>query len=51
MTNQSLRTSLVTSEENDEYGIYKLFGKETGLGWDNAKNTFDASDECERKNN
>ncbi|XP_020235070.1 L10-interacting MYB domain-containing protein [Cajanus cajan] len=24
---------------------YKLFGKETGLGWDNVRNTVDASDE------
>ncbi|XP_020205565.1 L10-interacting MYB domain-containing protein-like [Cajanus cajan] len=29
---------------------YKLFGKETGLGWDNVKNTVDANDEWwERK--
>lgn len=25
---------------------YNLFGKETGLGWDPTKNTFDAPDEC-----
>uniref|UniRef100_A0A0R0G4A6 Myb/SANT-like domain-containing protein n=1 Tax=Glycine max TaxID=3847 RepID=A0A0R0G4A6_SOYBN len=25
---------------------YKLFGKETGLGWDNIKNTIDAPNEC-----